>query len=386
MIRSSRPLFGAASFFLAFGSLLPPVFGMGPTRGRRGWDLLGNSAKAHGTLACWNKLRDFRLRMKRQTLREDGSLLVETEEEQLHIKGDRPRVRLERGTEKGRLIYGFDGRRSWVTLNGYRYRSEESWVRAERRTRWQSFLLHQPFLLRDGDARSEYLGPTYRRGKSVLRIDVRYRGQTRPSEETYRAHLDAQNFRLLSLEADRPEWTPGTHMRVDFSDFQWVHGVLIPFRREIRRSDRLETYVETILGIEVNTDPSPQLFRNPMGLPDYAKIYDPDRPVGTWMTRDLGAEDPAKQRIPLESMPVSFSRPKPGTGGRSSRWWGSQGTRESIPPSQKPVRDGVSSTRDGIILSVPPRWDDRGRLIPLPDAKRPPHLAGASTSSTPGVN
>jgi hypothetical protein len=203
----------------------------------------------------------------------DGSgRVVEREDETVRLlKGRRARVLLESPTEQGWRVFGLDGRRSWATLNGYRWRGEGVWADAEERTRQAAMIFRLPFLLREKDARSELIGPGYIEGRECVKIAVHFVGGTWDSESTFVAWLDGQDYRLHRLEfGDRR--TPGARHRVDFFRYSRVQGLFVPFLRRWARSDGRYWKEEEVSGVAFNEHPPEHLFANPIHQPEWRSI------------------------------------------------------------------------------------------------------------------
>lgn len=260
----------AAAALLALAASWAGASGL-PASAPRGWELLQRAARTHGHDTRWNRIRDWKLQLTRTWFDEHGRPDRSEDEVQWLLKGRRTRLRLETPTDAGWRVFGLDGRRSWVTVNGYRVRGEVEWSEAAYRTRWQAFLARLPFVLREKDARSTLVGHGVFQGRPTLVVEVRFVGGTRPVEETLRVHLDASTYRLVRLDFDHPTRTPGSHYRLEFEDFSSVEGVLVPFTRRTFRSDGALFQEERVKGIRVNQDPPEYWFANPVRLPDHRR-------------------------------------------------------------------------------------------------------------------
>lgn len=232
-----------------------------------GRDLLKRCEKAHGGLHRWNRVRNLEISLDRRWLAENGDLVREEPETQFLLKGRRPRILLESPSAAGWRVRGLDGRRTWVTVNGFRHRGEGAWAEAARETRWQAFVARFPFIFREKDARHRFLGGARCRGREALVVDVRYGGGTRPSEESYQVYLDASNFRLLRVDYDRSD-TTGSHYRLELDRYSWVAGIRIPFQRVYMRKDGRYEKREELRGIRVNQPLDPARFVNPVRAPE----------------------------------------------------------------------------------------------------------------------
>lgn len=246
------------------------------------WHLLQRAARVHGHRKNWDRVRDLRVVLERRWLDEAGRVVTREDETVRLLKGRRARVLLETPTADGWRVFGLDGRRSWATLNGYRWRGEAVWADAEERTRQAALLFRLPFLFREKDARSEVIGPGVMDGHHCVKVAVHFVGGTWDSESTFVAWLDATDYRLRRLEfGDRR--TPGARHQVDFTRFSRVGDLLIPFVRRWARSDGRYWKEEELAGVACNEDPPEHLFANPIRLPEYrpvAEAVDATTPPG----------------------------------------------------------------------------------------------------------
>jgi hypothetical protein len=213
----------------------------------------------------------MRVVLERRWLDEAGRVVEREDETVRLLKGRRARVLLESPTERGWRVFGLDGRRSWATLNGYRWRGEGVWADAEERTRQAAMIYRLPFLLREKDARSEVIGPGFIEGRECVKVAVHFVGGTWDSESTFVAWLDGQDYRLHRLEfGDRR--TPGARHRVDFFRYSRVQGLFVPFLRRWARSDGRYWKEEEVSGVAFNEHPPEHLFANPVHQPEWRPI------------------------------------------------------------------------------------------------------------------
>lgn len=228
----------------------------------KGWELVQRSVRSHGWLTRWNPIRDLEFHVTRVHRDGAGRETARQEEVQWVLKGARPKVRIERAVPGGDLVLALDGRRAWLTLNGTRLQSERGIAEAEEATRWAAFAARLPFVLGERDARSLYAGTDRFMDRPSLKVDVRYTGMSRPSEEDVVAHLDATTYRLLGL-VRRSHRTPGARYVVELDRYSTFRGVFVPMRRTYRRLDAEETITEEITGLRLNQAPPGYLFSPP---------------------------------------------------------------------------------------------------------------------------
>jgi hypothetical protein len=204
----------------------------------RGGEILERSIEAHGGLAAFRAVRDWRIVARRRLW---GPPHEETYEEYLLNDGAIRTLLIKRRADS-LLVFGHDGRRGFSVAAGKLREGPEAEGEAYYRAHGEYYLRALPFKWRDPGVGASYEGEARHLGREVHRVRLTASEGTGVAwKDVWHAVVDKENYLLLEAELEhdrssqtwmRPRETGVSRIAYRFADHRAVGPLIVPFRME----------------------------------------------------------------------------------------------------------------------------------------------------------
>ena len=248
-------------------------------------DLLEKAAEAHGGRDNWRE-RGLLAVHETQTRYEDGGTRVVELDHFMETQGRA--YRLERVSDGGRQVFGWDGHDFWATANGEA--GDEELLGEARRTLSDAFFRFSlPFILTDAGLEPEYAGSDTVDGMATEVVKITYPGAPAASyfestghdgdeghgehgaaesghggghhgNQVYYYHFDS-GYRLVKVHFSHHG--DGTFESLYPGDYREIDGILLEQTRRLLRPDGQKLYDSEFSGMGFRREPGGELFSRP---------------------------------------------------------------------------------------------------------------------------